>query len=407
MIGGSYTIAGLIILAVVWLPLLLRGSLLTLPIFAVACGIVLFWFAGDQSPLKEAANYMPALTRAVLIFAVMESGLSIDRRFTFKEWASTWRLLGIVMPLNIAAAALLAMLLLSIPLGPAVVIGAILAPTDPVLASSVGLGPPGTGEQGEVRFALTSEAGLNDGLAFPFLLLGLAIVHSSGFTWWDFGQWLLDDFLAKVAAGAAIGAACGLGLVYLNRHLPQRWRLSESREGLAVLGVMFFVYGCAELANANGLVAVFVSGLAIRQSVQALDYTQATYAFAEQLERLLTTLILILFGGMVLNDGLPDLISAKFLFALIALFAIRPLAVFVGFIRSRQTLPERVATGYFGIRGLGTLFYLFYARGNGASKETLNSVIILTVLISIVVYGVSGDAVMSALDRVLAKERRD
>lgn len=176
MIGVAYLFTGFFVLAVVWLPVLLRGSILTLPIFAVACGLLLFWFGGWTFPLEDGARYLPDLTRVVLIFAVMEAGLKIDRGFSFTAWASTWRLLFIVMPLNIFGAALLAMLLLPASLGLGILIGAILAPTDPVLASSVGLGPPGKGEEGEVRFALTSEAGLNDGLAFPFLILGLTMI---------------------------------------------------------------------------------------------------------------------------------------------------------------------------------------------------------------------------------------
>ncbi len=117
VIGLAYLFAGFFILAVVWLPLILRGSVLTLPIFAVLCGFTLVWVVGWQSPLKEGSEYLPALTRTVLLFAVMEAGLKIDRRFSCNAWASTWRLLFVVMPLNIIGAALLAMLLLPASLG--------------------------------------------------------------------------------------------------------------------------------------------------------------------------------------------------------------------------------------------------------------------------------------------------
>jgi sodium/hydrogen antiporter len=400
VIGVAYLLCGLFVLAVVWLPLLLRGSILTLPIFAVVCGVALFWAGGWNSPLEEGSRYLPELTRAVLIFAVMEAGLKIDRSFSFRGWASTWRLLFIVMPLNIFGAALLAALLLPSSWGMGVLIGAILAPTDPVLASSVGLGPPGRGEEGEVRFALTSEAGLNDGLAFPFLILGLTMLETPDFDGLDFGRWFLIELLARVAAGAAIGAACGLGLIFLNRKLPPRWRLAQSCEGLAVVGIMFFVYGCAEWATANGLVAVFAAGASIRRTTQLLDYTKVTYAFAEQLERLLMTVILLLFGGTLLNASLPALLSPQFLFVLLALFAVRPVAVFIGFLGSRTTRTERVALGYFGIRGIGTLFYLFYALAHGATNNAAFApVISLLVLMSVGVFGVSGVAVMGSLEK--------
>jgi sodium/hydrogen antiporter len=400
LIGIAYLFSGLFVLAVVWLPLLLRGSLLTLPIFAVVCGLLLFWVGGWSAPLQDGSRYLPELTPAVLVFAVMEAGLKIDRRFSFRNWTSTWRLLFIVMPLNIFGAAFLAMLLLPASLGLGVLIGAILAPTDPVLASSVGLGPPGKGEEGEVRFALTSEAGLNDGLAFPFLVLGLTMLQTPDFGGLDFERWFLIEFLSRVAAGGAIGAACGLGLVYLNRMLPPRWRLSQSCEGLAVIGIMFFVYGCAEMASANGLVAVFAAGAAIRQTTQLLDYTRVTYAFAEQMERLLMTVILLLFGGTLLNTSLPPLLSPEFLFVFLALFALRPIAVYIGFLGSCTTSAERVALGYFGIRGVGTLFYLFYSLAHGATDGAVVAPLVsLLVLISIAVFGVTGAAVMARLEK--------
>ena len=91
-----------------------------------------------------------------------------------------------------------------------------------------------------------------------------------------------------------------------------------------MIGIMFFLYGCAELASANGLVAVFAGGAAIRQATKLLDYTKVTYAFAEQLERLLMTAILFIFGGTLFNASLPPLLSPEFFFVLIALFALRP-----------------------------------------------------------------------------------
>jgi NhaP-type Na+/H+ or K+/H+ antiporter len=226
------------------------------------------------------------------------------------------------------------------------------------------------------------------------------MIESPGFTASDFGRWFLIEFLARSAAGVAIGAAIGLGLVFLNRKLPQRLRLPESREGLAVIGIMFFVYGCSELASANGLVAVFAAGLSIRQTTQALEYTKASYAFAEQLERLLLTVILLLFGGNILHTPLPSLLSMEFLFIVLALFTIRPLATFFAFWGAPESWRERTALGYFGIRGIGTLYYLFYTMSRGSAEDTrLAPMITLAVLISIGVYGLTGVAGMRMLDR--------
>ncbi len=226
------------------------------------------------------------------------------------------------------------------------------------------------------------------------------MTQSQSFGGLDFGRWLLIEVLARVAAGVAMGTACGLGLIFLNRRLPSRWKLSRSCEGLAVIGIMFFVYGCAELGSANGLAAVFAAGASIRQTTQLLDYTKVTYAFAEQLERLLMTTILLIFGGTLLNTSLPSLLSPEFLFVFLALFALRPIAVFVAFLGSGASRAERLTLGYFGIRGIGTLFYFFYALSHGAKDVALLSPIIaLSVLISIAVYGLTGGAVMSWLEK--------
>jgi NhaP-type Na+/H+ or K+/H+ antiporter len=155
-----------------------------------------------------------------------------------------------------------------------------------------------------------------------------------------------------------------------------------------------------ELASANGLVSVFAAGASIRQSTRVLDYTKATYAFAEQVERLLMATILLLFGGTLLSGPLPPLLSWEFLFVVLALFVVRPLAVFIGFLGSEETRNERVALGYFGIRGIGTLFYLFYALSHGAAEYAfLAPVIALVVLISITVYGLTGSGVMNKLEK--------
>lgn len=170
---------GTAILIVAWLPLWLERLPLTLPMLAVGAGYLAFLFTPDLAAPQAHPRIATVLLEVVLIVAVMGAGLSIDRRFSWRGWASAWRLLVIVMPLSIAALAALGWGLLGLPLGVAVLLGAILAPTDPVLASSVQVGPPGVGEEGETRFALTSEAGFNDGLALPFLVLGTTMVARS------------------------------------------------------------------------------------------------------------------------------------------------------------------------------------------------------------------------------------
>jgi NhaP-type Na+/H+ or K+/H+ antiporter len=396
--GIDYLVAGLVVLGVVWLPLILNQTPLTLPIFAVGAGWLLFGLTGRSDMISDNIPTIEILTEIVLIVSVMGAALKIDRNLTLAGWGSTWRLLGIVMPGVIFGIALLAVWLLEVPLGVGILIGAVLAPTDPVLASTVGLGPPGRGEEGEVRFSLTSEAGLNDGLAFPFVVLGTAMLAGQTGDGSAFLHWALVEVLWKVLAGVVIGGAIGYFLVQLNAKIPSRFRLSTSGEGLAIIGVMFLVYGCAEFASANGFVAVFSSGVAIRSISHKLDYTKETYAFAQQIERLLMVIILLLFGGVLAGGILPSASPNRIVFVILALFAVRPLFVAIGFLRSGVAYRDRTAIGYFGIRGLGAIYYGFYAMSHGAPDvRNLWPEISFAVLLSVVVYGVTAHWVMKVL----------
>jgi NhaP-type Na+/H+ or K+/H+ antiporter len=394
---------GAAILLVAWLPLWLDRVPLTLPMLAVAAGFLAFLFTNDAaSPLAHprAAMIFPEV---VLIVAVMSAGLSIDRGFSWRGWATSWRLLALVMPLSIAALAALGCTLLGLSPGLAVLLAAILAPTDPVLAASVQVGLPGSGEEGETRFALTSEAGMNDGLALPFLALGAAMIaHDSRPGVWIL-KWLGVDLIWGVAIAAAIGFGCGWLLVRANQLLPERLQLSRSNEGLASVGVAFLVYAAANAARGYGFVAVFVAAITIRNFGHALDYAQRITESARRLERLLAFLVLGLFGGTIASGVLAGIGWREAVFALLALLVVRPIATLLGFIGSAHPAPVRLALGYFGIRGLGSLYYVSLAAAIasfGASR-TLWPVTALTVLLSIVLYGITASPALRLLDRAM------
>lgn len=201
---------GAIILVTAWLPLVLKPLPLSLPIACIALGILLalspLSYIAAANPLENRA-LTERLTELAVIISLMGAGLKLDRPVSWRGWMVTWRLLAISMPLTIAGIALLGWGLLGLGLASAILLGAALAPTDPVLASDVQVGPPNSEEEDEVRFALTSEAGLNDGLSFPFVYLAIAIALSqvSGEPW--LGEWLAVAVVWKLAAGLAL-AAC-------------------------------------------------------------------------------------------------------------------------------------------------------------------------------------------------------
>ena len=171
---------GVVILAIAWLPMLLRNAPLSLPIFCVLLGIGIFMVPGtgpDPDFLVQ-SSFVERITELVVIIALLGAGLKLDRPVGWKRWRTTWLLLGVTMPLSILGIALLSMWILGLSLPAAILLGAVLAPTDPVLAADIQVGPPRSGGEDEVRFSLTSEAGLNDGLAFPFTNLAIAMAAS-------------------------------------------------------------------------------------------------------------------------------------------------------------------------------------------------------------------------------------
>jgi NhaP-type Na+/H+ or K+/H+ antiporter len=395
-----FVATGLAILIVSWMPLLLRELPLSLPMLAVAIGAAVAWLLGAESYAFSHRSLGERLTEIVLIISVMGAGLKIDRRFAFEAWKSTWRLLVLVMPLSILGIALLGWGLLDLSLGAAILLGGILAPTDPVLASEVQVGPPGRGEEGELRFALTSEAGLNDGAAFPFVTLGLLILGADGSSWSWIGGWLLIDVIWKICAGAALGVVLGWLLVRLNQRIPECYRLSRTHDGLVAVGLTFLAYGLAEIAHAYGFIAVFATAVTIRNTGRAIGYAQELHEFGDQIERLASFFVLVLFGGALAGGLLGSLPWVGVLFSILVLFVVRPIASLIGFIGSSEAWPTRLAIGYFGIRGLASFYYAIYA-GNRVELEApglLGAVVGFTVLLSIVVYGSSAHSVMRRLD---------
>lgn len=395
---------GALVLMTAWLPMLLRKAPLSLPILCVGAGAALF----ALPPLRPFAIHplqfpvlVERLSELVVIVSLMGAGLKIDRMIGLRSWAPTWRLLGIAMPVTMVIVAGLALGLLGVGLVAALMIAAVLAPTDPVLASDVQVGGPGEGKEDEARFALTSEAGLNDGLAFPFVHLAIALSAAS-FGGGNLLEWFGRDLLWKTFLGAGAGYAIGRGLGYLTFHLPMRASLSRTGDGFVALAVTLLAYGLVETLGGFGFLAVFVSALALRNASRDHDYHDRLHGFAEEAERLLMMLLLVLFGGIVTFGGLLAPFNWPMLFFVAGVLLVaRPAAGLLSLVGSKLPWREQLVISFFGIRGIGSIYYLAFALNHAAFADPrrLWAIVGGVVLASILLHGITVTPALRLLDR--------
>ena len=407
--GYTLLLLGLggIILLVAWLPLLLSRLPLSLPIICVLIGAGLY--PTGLLPLHleslDGSRTAEHLNEAVVLIALMGAGLKLDRRLGWRRWASTWRLLLIAMPLTIVGVTLACRFGMGLPWSGSLLLGAALAPTDPVLASDVQTGPPGKGEEGEVRFALTSEAGLNDGLAFPFVLLALALADGHPVSW---GHWLGIDLAWELVVGGLVGWVGGRLMGWTLFHIP-RGKLSDTGDGLVAVGVTLIAYATAQALHANGFVAVFVCALAIRRSAPEHDFHHAMSEFSEQIERVLVMLVLVLFGWGAAAGLLASLTWAGALVALSLIAVVRPLSAWLGFLGSSHVWQAKALLAFFGIRGIGTLYYLQYAftRSTFERHDEMGAMASFAILVSILLHGMTSTPLMIQADRLRRRYARE
>ncbi|MDP1876230.1 MAG: cation:proton antiporter [Actinomycetota bacterium] len=412
-VGVVYLVVGLATLVAALLPRLLGNVPVSMPMVFVGAGMAAFALFPDLPDPDPTQHSWIALhlTELCVLVSLMGAGLAINRAFSWRTWSTTWRLLAVTMPLSIVAVALLGSLWLGLGIASAVLLAAALAPTDPVLANEVQVSEPLTedqeGDDDEARFALTSEAGLNDGLAFPFTYAAIAISLAGLAPAGWLGEWLLIDVGWRVS----VGVLTGLGVGWLLRRLffsafSQRLGFTDKADGFIALAATFLAYGAAEVAEGYGFVAVFVCACTIRAAERAHGLHAVLHSFVEQIERLLTVAVLILLGGAVARGLLEPLTLADILLAAAILLVIRPLAGWIALSPGKTGPRERAVIAFFGVRGVGSLFYIAYGLQNGAfpGGERLWAIVGAVILGSILVHGVAATPAMTLLDR--ARRRR-
>ncbi|MFW5824522.1 MAG: cation:proton antiporter [Marinobacter sp.] len=407
-------VIGLGVLALAVLLQRLKNYPLSFPMLALALGYAAFALPLGITPPDPLEHSVVTihLTEIGVIISLMGVGLKIDRLPDWRTWSSTWRMLAICMPLTILGVATLGWWLLGLTPAAAVLLGAALAPTDPVMASDVQIGEPEDPDdeardsprhkEDELPFTLTSEAGLNDSLAFPFTYLALLMLMegASPANWLT--QWLLIDVVFKLVVALATGVAIGWVLASVLLRLPTDTGMQRMAAGVGALAGTLLLYGATETIGGYGFLAVFIGALTIRHQEKSHPAHKSLHIFSEQSEQLLMTVITIALGGAIAGGLFDALTWEAALLGVLLVFVLRPLAGMIGLLGSSWLPPgDRLIASFFGIRGIGCLFYLAYGLGNGsfAQAELLWATCAFAVVVSILVHGATAAPVMKRRER--------
>lgn len=349
--------------------------------------------------IRPEAEFLERLAEFVVLISLFSCGLKMKRPLKIRAWNSPVRLIGILMPISIFAVAAIANRLLQVDLGHAILLGAMLAPTDPVLASEVQLSDPD--DRDELRFGLTSEGGLNDALAFPFVYFGLHWIKDDNWqNWW--WKWLEVDLIWAIAMGVVMGIVVTKIVVIIDKRI-QKIRPSDAlMEDFVALAIILLTYSLTELVNGYGFLAVFVAGVVAQRSYRNPEKKSSQLEFTETIEKLLEIGTILLLGSLLRVEPILQFLSQSLLIAGSLVFFIRPVGAWISTLGASYRPAQRLLFGWFGIRGIGSIYYLSYALGEGLKGgigEQIAWITLTTVVFSIVLHGISSTPIMNWYER--------
>jgi NhaP-type Na+/H+ or K+/H+ antiporter len=425
-----FLVVGVLLVLMAVADSVLRRLPLSVAMVYLAVGVLIGPAAFDlfyADPVDQAA-LLERITEIAVIISLFSAGLKLRTPLSDGRWRVPVRLATLSMTITVALIAAAGVLGMGLPLGAAVLLGAVLAPTDPVLAADVQVEHPT--DRDRLRFSLTGEAGLNDGTAFPFVMLGLGLLglHEIGEWGW---RWLTVDVLWAVVGGLGVGTLLGMLVGRFILFLRREHKEAVGLDDFLGLGLIALSYGGALWIHTYGFLAVFAAGLALRRIERkhtgenepppdvrvaagegedvaeiATDperapayMAQAVMAFSEQLERIGTVGVVVLLGGMLSQSYLSVHV---FWFVPLLFLVIRPVAVVVGLAGSGTSPMRRRLISWFGIRGIGSLYYLTFAIEHGIPREVaepLTAVMLASVVTSIVVHGITVTPLMKRYAR--------
>ncbi|MGB3511494.1 MAG: sodium:proton antiporter [Microcoleaceae cyanobacterium] len=387
-------VIGLLILSVTLGSGWIRKLPISYSLIYLLVGILLGPYGFHLIKIQPNTQILERLTEFVVLISLFGCGLKVNRSLKIKPWRLTTRLIGLLMPFSILVIAIISHIFLDFNWGVAILLGAILAPTDPVLASEVQLAH--LEDRNELRFGLTSEGGLNDALAFPFVYFGLRWIEDNRWQNW-LHQWVAVDLIWAIFAGIIAGAVVAKTIVWIDKRLQQMRAADDILEDFVALAILLISYAVAELVNGYGFLAVFVAGIVTQRSYRDIDRHLGQLEFIEQIERLMEVGMIVLLGSLLRVDPMLQFLPSIILVGGLLLFIIRPVGAWLSTIGQGYKPATRLLVGWFGVRGVGSLYYLFYALGKGFDGDVAVAVVwiaIATVIMSIVLHGISTTPLM-------------
>lgn len=396
---------GVAFLVGAFFPILPHNLSISLPMIQMTVGGLVGYFFYQLPPINplQYGVIIEKVTELVVLISLVGCGIKLDSPLNWKTWQPTLRLLMIVMPVGILVMALMGHYIFGLSIAAAILLGAVLAPTDPVLAASIQVGPPNSnGREDVTRFSLTSEAGLNDGLAFPFVYLAIAIASAFNehqqFSWQDWLHWLGYDVFWRIIAGVGVGYFVGKSLA---KWLFKKEYPDSVEQGYMSVALMLLAYSVTEFIHGYGFIAVFIAALTFRRSEREHDYHEGLHDFAEQVEGLLMSLVMI-FLGLLLGQALASDISVSWQVVVVCLtflFLVRPIVGYFSLSNLSMSRNERWVTASLGIRGIGTFYYIAFAANQGVftNAEAMSIWVICAVMVvmSVFIHGMTANKLLA------------
>jgi len=376
--GDAVLIFGALLTVVAALSGVMRGTVLSASVLSVVLGIALA--ATDVVSVDATSESIVELVELALILTLFSDGMFVERELLRKHWSPVARALVIAMPITMALLGLAAKALFpDLSWAEALLLAAVLSPTDPVVTSAVvtlRIVPS------SVRHTLNLESGLNDGLALPFVLFFLILAGPGG----DPG-----GEAARLLGEALFGATVGLGLGTLGGRLHHRLPgggITARYEGIYAVGIALFAFGLAEVTIGNGLIAAFVCGIAMAATER--DVPQGFVEFAENTSAILQVLTFFVFGALIVATGFHHSVPSLVAFVLFAILLARPVAVMLSFVNTGIPRPQKLFMAWFGPKGVASmLFALFVLKSNVSEHTLIFDIAAIVIVVSIVAHGLT------------------